>query len=81
MRLTQQRLLPHCGEQVLRWNRIVGMTNRKTIEEEDLDVSKIVRPGEKARPGTYKIKLALEATYSSRTHFVRLEEKDFQIID
>jgi hypothetical protein len=81
MRLTQKRLLPKCGDQFLLWNRVVGITNKKIIEEEDLDVSTIVSPGEKAPPGKYRIRLSLEATYSSRTHFVRLEEKEFQILD
>ena len=81
MRLTQQQLLPHCGDQKLRWNRIVGVTNKKIIEEEGLDISSTIRPGEKAPPGEYRIKLSLEATYSSRTHFIRTEEKVFQIID
>lgn len=81
MRLTQKKLLPHSGEQFLRWNRTVGMTNKKIIGNEDLEVSDLVRPGEKAPPGKYRIKLSLEATYSSRTHFVRVEEQEFEITD
>lgn len=79
MRLTQKRYLPRIGEQLLRWNRIVGVTNKKIVEEEELDLSTIVRPGEKAPPGIYILKISLEATYSSRTHFVRTEEVRFEI--
>jgi hypothetical protein len=79
MRLTQNRLLPNVGKQILRWNRTVGMTNKKIIKNEELEVSDIVKPGEKAPPGKYRLKLTIEATYSSRTHFVRIEEKEFQI--
>lgn len=79
MRLTQKRLLQYTGEQLLRWNRTVGMINNKIIENEELEVSDKVRPGEKAPPGKYRIKLSLEATYSSRTHFVRVEELEFEI--
>jgi hypothetical protein len=79
MRLTQDRLLPRIGEQLLRWNRIVGVTNKKIIEEDNLEVSKLIRPGEKALTGKYTIKISVEATYSSRTHFVRTEELEFEI--
>jgi hypothetical protein len=79
MRLTQKRLLPSTGEQVLRWNRTVGRTNKKILENEELDVSNIVRPGEKVPSGKYLIKLSLEATYSSRSHFMRVEEQEFEI--
>jgi hypothetical protein len=81
MRLTHSRLLPHTGQQLLRWNRTVGMTNNKIIEKEELEVSDVVRPGEKVPPGKYFIKISLEATYSSRTHFVRVEENEFEITD
>jgi hypothetical protein len=81
MRLTQKRLLPHSGEQILHWNRTVGITNKLIIENEELEVSNKVRPGEKAPSGKYRIKLSLEATYSSRTHFVRVEEREFEISD
>jgi len=81
MRLTQNRLLPRSGDQVLRWNQTVGVTNKIIIKDEDLEVSDVVRPGEKAPPGLYRIKLSLEATYSSRTHFVRVEEQEFEISD
>jgi hypothetical protein len=79
MRLSQNRLLPRIGEQLIRWNKIVSVTNKKIIEEEDLDVSEKVNPPEKAPPGKYLLKIALEATYSSRTHFVREEELEFEI--
>ncbi len=79
MRLTQDRLLPHIGKQLLRWNKVVGRTNKNIIEKEDLEVSEKVIPGEIAPPGNYKIKISLEATYSSRTHFVREEELEFEI--
>ncbi len=81
MRLTQKKLLPHSGEQVLHWNQIVGLTNKKIIEDEDLEVSDVVKSGDKAPSGKYRIKLSLEATYSSRTHFVRVEEQEFEISD
>jgi len=81
MRLTQNRLLPRSGDQVLRWNQTVGVTNKIIIKDEDLEVSDVVKPGEKAPPGLYRIKLSLEATYSSRTHFVRVEEQEFEISD
>lgn len=55
------------------------MTNKKIVEEEELELSTIVRPGEKAPPGIYILKISLEATYSSRTHFVRTEEVRFEI--
>ena len=57
------------------------MTNKIIIKDENLEVSDVVRPGEKAPPGMYRIKLSLEATYSSRTHFVRVEEQEFEISD
>jgi hypothetical protein len=81
MRLTQNRLLSRIGEQLLRWNRIVGVTNKKILKEEELELSDIVRPGEKAPAGKYSLKISLEATYSSRTHFVRTEEIQFEISD
>ena len=81
MRLTQNRLLPRSGDQVLHWNQTVGVTNKTIIQDEDLEVSDVVKPGEKAPPGFYRIKLSLEATYSSRTHFVRVEEQVFEISD
>ena len=79
MRLTQDRLLSRIGEQFLRWNRIVGVTNKKIIESEELEISEKIRPGEKAPPGKYFLKISIEATYSSRTHFVRTEELQFNI--
>jgi hypothetical protein len=79
MRLTKDRLLPRIGKQMLRWNRIVGVTNKRIIEKEDLDVSESVRPGELAPKGKYSLKIFLEATYSSRTHFVKEEELAFEI--
>jgi hypothetical protein len=79
MRLTKDRLLPRIGEQLLRWNRIVSVTNKNIIEEENLQVSELVRPGEKAPTGEYTLKISIEATYSSRTHFVKTEELDFNI--
>jgi hypothetical protein len=79
MRLTKDRLLPRIGKQLLRWNKVVGRTNKKIIEMEDLEVSEKVKPGEVAPAGKYSIKIFLEATYSSRTHFVREEELKFEI--
>jgi hypothetical protein len=81
MRLTHKKLLPYTGNQVLHWNQTVGVTNKKIIEDEDLDVSDIVKPGKKVPPGKYRIKISLEATYSSRTHFVRVEEQEFEITE
>jgi hypothetical protein len=81
MRLTQERLLPRIGKQLLRWNKIVGVTNKKIIESEDLELSDKVRPGELAPSGRYTLKISLEATYSSRTHFVKEKELDFEIRD
>jgi len=81
MRLTQKKLLPDTGEQLLLWNQTIGITNTKIIENEELEVSSIVKPGKKAPPGKYRIKISLEATYSSRTHFVRVEEEEFEIIE
>lgn len=79
MRLTQDRLLPRIGEQMLRWNKVVGRTNTKIIEEEDLELSERVLPGNLVPPGKYILKISLEATYSSRTHFIREEELEFEI--
>jgi hypothetical protein len=81
MRLTQARLLPRIGEQMLRWNKIVGKTNEKIIKEEDLELSPKVTPGKKAPPGEYTLIISLEATYSSRTHFVRTEKFAFEITE
>ena len=81
MRLTYERLLPRIGEQLIRWNKIVGKTNIKIMEIEDLELSELVSPGKKAPPGRYTLKISLEAVYSSRTHFVRIEELEFQIVE
>jgi hypothetical protein len=81
MRLTHERLLPLIGEQLLRWNKMVGKTNMKIIEAEELELSDKVRPGEFAPSGKYTLKISLEATYSSRTHFVKEKELDFEIRD
>ena len=60
-------------------NKVVGVTNKNIIETEELELSDQVRPGELALSGRYTLKISLEATYSSRTHFVREAELDFEI--
>jgi hypothetical protein len=78
-RLTNRRLLSNAGKHFILWNGNIGRKNRKILEKDGLKLSDQYTPGKKAPSGKYRIKLSLEATYSSRTHFMREEEIEFEI--
>lgn len=76
-RLTYKRRLGHPGIHHLSWNGIIGRTHTKVIENEELELSEKAIPRQLVLPGRYKFKISLEATYSSRTHFIRSEVEEF----
>ncbi len=76
MRLTHRRFLINAGTHILKWSGFIGKTNKRILKENEFELSDKVSVGEKAPAGRYKVKFSLEATYSSRTHFVRVEEEE-----
>jgi hypothetical protein len=80
MRLYYKRRLSNAGKHILQWNGFVRKTSKKIMDEEEIEFSNQVSIGQIITPGTYRIKLNLEATYSSRTHFVRTAEYEFNFM-
>ena len=78
MRLMQRRLLANAGVHNLKWNGFVSKTNQRILDENDFELSERVKAGDRAPSGLYKVKFSLEATYSSRTYFIRSEETEIE---
>ena len=79
MRLMHGYRYSQAGQKSLKWNLIVRKPLQRLIENEELELSSITQSGQKAPAGVYYLKFSLEATYSSRTHFVREETKEFYL--
>ncbi len=79
-RIAHRRMIGPLDKQHIEWNGIVAKTGVKIVKNEDLTWSDIVTPGKRVPPGTYKIRINLEPTYSSRTHFIRVEEQIFEYL-
>lgn len=78
IRLCDRKLLRSAGKHSLYWNGIVQKINKKILQQENFEISENISPGKVAPGGMYRIRFSLEATYSSRTHFMRIEEKKFR---
>jgi hypothetical protein len=76
-RIMHRKMIRPVDQQQIKWNGMAVKTGTKFVEKENLIISDIVKPGEQVPPGLYKIRINLEPTYSSRTHFIRIKEQIF----
>ena len=65
------------GEKVkkIKWNLKMGYESPKFLKENNYIREENLRPGHKVSPGEYTLKIIAEPTYSSRSHFKRIEER------
>jgi hypothetical protein len=75
MRLVHRRPFRPAGRHRITWNGFITKRSDKWLENEGLNPSELIKTGQMAPTGTYQIKISVEATYSSRTHFI-LEKKE-----
>ena len=61
------------------WNLRMGRILPTRTFEQEIEMSKMVQPGQKLTAGSYKAIVTIEATYSSRTYFTRSFKKNFTI--
>ena len=77
-RITDKQFLYPTGKHTIFWdNRLATHLPAKTSGE-NIKLSTITAPGRKVPAGTYKIKIAAEATYSSRSYFLKRIELNFK---
>jgi len=78
-RISNRRSFKKAGEHEIIWNRKVGKHSPKFFEKNDYTPSSIAKPYKSVPIGKYIIKIKGEATYSSRTYFEKIKEKEFEI--
>ncbi len=78
-RITDKQMMSAGKEQYLFWNLRMSKTRPTRIFEEELVQSQAAPPGALVPAGKYTAKLTAEATYSSRTYYVRSEKMKFTV--
>ncbi len=78
-RVADKHMLHPVQKHSLFWNLKMDKKLPIRVFEEELELSRIIYNDELVPDGTYKAKLTLEATYSSRSYFTKTIERTFQV--
>ncbi len=76
-RLAERYFFAEAGDHLLFWNGKAGIYSDKFFQDKPYQMSGIAEKGMEVPAGTYRLHLVAEATYSSRTYFVRKIDKSF----
>ncbi len=74
--LTERSFFAEAGSHVLIWNKKAGFYTDKFFHERPYSMSGLAAMGQVVPAGTYRLYLTAEATYSSRSYFIREIEKN-----
>ena len=78
-RISNRITFRESGEHEILWNRRMGKHHPTFFEKNGYTQSSVATPLESIPPGEYIIKITAEATYSSRTYFEKIKEKNFRL--
>lgn len=77
-RIADKQFLYPAGLHTLFWDNRLARKVPETSREKPFTLSEISQPGKKVPSGQYRIQITTEATYSSRTYFQKLFNKEFK---
>lgn len=78
-RIVNKYYLSYPGRHKIHWDKKMGKRDSEFYKENEYIQSKLCDPYKKLPKGEYRIRITAEPSYSSRTYFERIEEKNFTI--
>jgi DNA-binding beta-propeller fold protein YncE len=78
-RIADRQLLNTAGAHSIRWDRSMGRRSQKFYTENNYRQSPLADWRQPCPPGTYRLRLQAEATYSSRTYYITEKMVDFKL--